>query len=123
MALLVTPAENTLDVLEACATKGVRQAIVITSGFGEPGDDEKDAEARMRIYGPNCLGLTNVNARIWLNNSPSFGSYLKGGPIGLVTQGGPYTRRAEGPGRSFHLGTDRGRNHPNNRKEVRQTWI
>lgn len=110
VALVVVPAAQVLEVLEACAEKRVRFAVVITSGFAELGAAGAEAEARMRalahssgmrIYGPNCPGLTNVNRRIGLNISPSFRTDTTAGPIGLVTQGG-------GLGRAVIQASDRG---------------
>jgi len=97
VALVVVPAGQVLTALRECAAKGVRFAIVVTSGFAEIGawgvEQEREMrtvarEAGLRIYGPNCPGLTNLNARIGLNISPSFRTDTHAGPIGLVTQGG-----------------------------------
>src|SRR5690606_23814723 len=51
VALLVVPAAQTLKVLNECAEKGVRFAIVFTSGFGEMGEEGKRAEAEMARIG------------------------------------------------------------------------
>lgn len=97
VAVVVVPASGVLEVLEQCAARGVRFAIVLSSGFGEAGADGERAQERMqaiarqsgmRVYGPNCPGLTNVNARLGLTFSPSFRHDLVKGPIGLATQGG-----------------------------------
>ena len=40
----------------------------------------------MRLYGPNCPGLCNVNQRLGFTFSPSFPHDLQKGPIGLATQ-------------------------------------
>lgn len=110
VALLVVPAAQTLKVLNECAEKGVRFAIVFTSGFGEMGEEGKRAEAEMarigreagmRIYGPNSPGLCNLNKRIGFMFSPSFHLDQRPGPIGLATQGG-------GIGRCFLQAMERG---------------
>jgi acyl-CoA synthetase (NDP forming) len=97
LVIVAVPAASALAVLEESAARGVRFAIVLTSGFGEVGEEGKHAEARMkeiaeqsgmRIYGPNCPGLTNVNQRLGFTFSPSFPYDLTKGPIGLATQGG-----------------------------------
>lgn len=97
VAVIVVPASGVLAVAEECAARGVLFAIVLTSGFGEAGEEGERAQARlkeiadaagMRIYGPNCPGLTNVNHRLGLTFSPSFPHDLVKGPIGLATQGG-----------------------------------
>ena len=97
LAVVVVPASATIGVLEQCAARGVRFAVVLTSGFGETGPEGQAMEVRMReiaaasgmrIYGPNCPGITNVNGRLGLTFSPSFPHDLKPGPIGIATQGG-----------------------------------
>lgn len=97
VAIVAVPAAAALAVLEDCAAMGVPFAVVLTSGFGETGEAGLAMEARMReiaqasgmrIYGPNCPGLSNVTHRIGLTFSASFRHDLKPGPIGLATQGG-----------------------------------
>lgn len=97
LVVLVVPAAVAMGVLEQCAARGVRFAVVLTSGFGETGPEGQAMEARMReiaaasgmrIYGPNCPGVSNVNGRLGLTFSPSFPHDLKPGPIGIATQGG-----------------------------------
>ncbi len=97
VVVVVVPAAAVLEVLEQCVARGVKFAVVLTSGFGETGEAGRALEARMleiarrggmRIYGPNCPGLCNVNAQLGLTFSPSFPLDLKPGPIGIATQGG-----------------------------------
>lgn len=110
LAVIVVPAAGVLAVAEECAARGVLFAIVLTSGFGEAGEEGERAQVRlkeiadaggMRVYGPNCPGLTNVNQRLGLTFSPSFPHDLVKGPIGLATQGG-------GLGRNVMQAMDRG---------------
>lgn len=97
VAVIAVPASGVIAVMEECAARGVPFAIILTSGFGEAGAEGERAQARlkeiaeqagMRVYGPNCPGLTNVNARLGMTFSPSFPHDLVKGPIGLATQGG-----------------------------------
>lgn len=97
VVLLALPASGVLAVLEECAARGVGFAIILSSGFGETGAEGQRAQQRMReiagrnglrLYGPNCPGLSNVNQRLGLTFSPSFAHDLRRGPIGLATQGG-----------------------------------
>ncbi|MBU4322941.1 MAG: CoA-binding protein, partial [Gammaproteobacteria bacterium] len=110
IAVIVVPVVGVLAVAEECASRGVPFAVVLTSGFGEAGEEGEQAQVRlkaiadaggMRIYGPNCPGLTNVNHRLGLTFSPSFPHDLIKGPIGLATQGG-------GLGRNVMQAMDRG---------------
>lgn len=97
VAILAIPAAAVMQVLEECASKGVRFVILFTSGFGETGNEGKLLEQRMReivsrsgmrIYGPNCPGLSNISNRLGLTFSPAFKLDLQSGPIGIATQGG-----------------------------------
>jgi acyl-CoA synthetase (NDP forming) len=87
-----------LGVLEECARKGVKTAIVFTSGFAEIGgvgkkmQDEMTALARrtgIRILGPNCNGIININDKVIM--SLFFNPELKGfipGDVAMVSQSG-----------------------------------
>ncbi len=53
-------------LIDECAAKGARAAVIFSSGFREKGEEGKKAEAEMvrkaraggmRIIGPNCMGL------------------------------------------------------------------
>ena len=97
VAIVTVPAKSAIAALEECAEKGAKFAIVLTSGFGETGEAGKRVEEKMReiadrsgmrIYGPNCPGLNNINAKIGMSFSPAFRLDLTPGPIGLATQGG-----------------------------------
>src|SRR5512140_2438759 len=70
MAIVSVPAAAVLEVLEQCARKGVRAAVIFSAGFGEVGaegeaEQEKirklSRESGMRLLGPNCFGLMNVS--------------------------------------------------------------
>lgn len=97
IAVIAVPAAGVLKVIEECAERGVGFAVILSSGFGEAGAEGERAQARMkeiaansglRLYGPNCPGLVNVNQRLGMTFSPAFQHDLTKGPIGLATQGG-----------------------------------
>ena len=75
LAVIVTPAATVPAIVAECADRGVPNAIIISAGFREAGQAGVELEAkvlaearrgRMRIVGPNCLGvmspLTGLNA-------------------------------------------------------------
>ena len=118
---IVVPYHQVLNVLEESHAKGAKSAIVISAGFSERDlDDRRDLqgevgafakETGLRICGPNCLGVANVQADIWPSAS-SRGSDGLSGPIGLVCQSGasafgPFLTRAveEGIGLSHIIST------------------
>lgn len=110
LVVVSVPAAHTNAVLRQSAAREVPFAVVFTSGFGEAGPEGQALEAEMRaiasgsglrIYGPNCPGLCNINRRLGITFSPSFRHDLRRGPIGLATQGG-------GLGRNVLQAMDRG---------------
>ncbi len=113
VALVIVRASLVLDVLRDCARRQIPFAIVMSSGFAETGQEGKTIEAEiaalcaetgLRVYGPNCPGLTNMRDRIGMTFSTAFAADAANvGPIGLVTQGGGAGRSviqgfANGPG-------------------------
>lgn len=110
LILVSVPAVHVNTTLRQAAARGVPFAIVYTSGFGEAGTAGRQLEDEMRsivaastlrVYGPNCPGLCNINERLGFTFSPSFQHDLRRGPIGLATQGG-------GLGRNVLQAMDRG---------------
>ncbi|MFY9114109.1 MAG: acetate--CoA ligase family protein [Dethiobacteria bacterium] len=74
LAVVVVPAAGVLPMLYQCAEKGVKGAVVITSGFSETGEQGRQLEVEMaklarrsgmRIMGPNCLGMINNLNGLW----------------------------------------------------------
>ncbi|TAH48263.1 MAG: GNAT family N-acetyltransferase [Chloroflexota bacterium] len=68
LAVIVTPAPTVPDIIGECVDAGVRGAIIISAGFKEIGPEGAELErrvmenarrGRMRIIGPNCLGVMN----------------------------------------------------------------
>ncbi|MGB3448826.1 MAG: acetate--CoA ligase family protein [Xanthobacteraceae bacterium] len=80
LAIVIIPARAVLDALKECATAGVKNAIIISSGFAEEGGDSaamQDAIADlartsgMRISGPNAEGFYNELGRVAATFSPT----------------------------------------------------
>ncbi|KMO16294.1 acetate--CoA ligase family protein [Methylobacterium platani] len=103
LALVAIPAEAVLPALEQCAAAGIRNAVVISSGFAEDTAAAPDLQGRiaalarrtgMRICGPNAEGFYNEPARVTATFSPAVEDPAVGGPavssrrIGVVAQSG-----------------------------------
>jgi acyl-CoA synthetase (NDP forming) len=80
LAIVVIPARAVLPALEQCAAAGVRNAVIISSGFAEEGGDSaamQDAivalarQTGMRISGPNAEGFYNEVQRVAATFSPA----------------------------------------------------
>jgi acetyltransferase len=96
LAIVTVPREGVLEVVDACAKKGVKGIVMITAGFREVGAEgaaiEKKLEARlrkhgMRLVGPNCMGVINTHPEVRLNGTFA-ASVPKRGNVGLVSQSG-----------------------------------
>jgi acetyltransferase len=66
LAVIATPAPTVPDVVGQCADLGIPAAVIISAGFHETGAAGEELErrvvvearrGRMRIVGPNCLGV------------------------------------------------------------------
>ena len=80
LAIVIIPARAVLGALEQCAAAGVRNAVIISSGFAEEGGDSaamQDAIAAlakksgMRISGPNAEGFYSEVQRVAATFSPT----------------------------------------------------
>jgi acyl-CoA synthetase (NDP forming) len=102
--VIVVPAAAVASAVAEGGAKGAGFAVILTSGFSEADDWGRAEEAKLveisrrtgiRIYGPNCPGLVNVNKRLGMSFSPAFRNDLRPGPIGLATQGGGLGRKSD----------------------------
>src|SRR5207244_1295691 len=93
LAVIATPAATVPAIIEECVQKGIRPAIIISAGFSELGAEGRQLEGqirgiargKLRIIGPNCLGVihppTNLNA--------SFAATMaRPGNVALLSQSG-----------------------------------
>ncbi len=94
LVIIIVPAKVVPMVMQQCAKAGIKSVIIITAGFKEVGKEGRELEqqiiqiakqARIRVIGPNCLGViapaNNLNA--------SFGGELPSeGSIGYLSQSG-----------------------------------
>ncbi|MCW5751143.1 MAG: CoA-binding protein [Alphaproteobacteria bacterium] len=96
LALILLPVDACLAAIDECVAKGVKGAIVFTSGFAEAGraglQEEMVRRARaggMRLVGPNTAGFVNVGADMVASISMvcQINPFARG-PIAFVTQSG-----------------------------------
>jgi acetyltransferase len=94
LAVIATPAATVPDVVRQCAQEGVSGAIVLSAGFSETGPKgeklqramlEAAKEGRMRIIGPNCLGVIRPSRKI---NATFSRNTASPGQLALVSQSG-----------------------------------
>jgi acetate---CoA ligase (ADP-forming) len=79
LAVIAIPAKLVVDVVEECARCGVRNVMIIASGFAEEGGAASGLQEKLediarrtelRIAGPNCEGYFNVLADVAATFSP-----------------------------------------------------
>ncbi|MGE5647336.1 MAG: bifunctional acetate--CoA ligase family protein/GNAT family N-acetyltransferase [Acidobacteriota bacterium] len=94
LAVITTPARTVPGIIRECVQAGVRAAIVISAGFKELGPEglalenqvvEEARKGKMRIIGPNCLGL--MSPLTGLNATFARGMALPGN-VGFISQSG-----------------------------------
>lgn len=101
LAMVILPADLVLDVVEECLTTGVKNVLIVSSGFSETGDNVNvDAERRLtelareynaNIVGPNSQGLINVQEDVTASFTPALQrNPLIPGDVSFVTQSGAF---------------------------------
>jgi len=97
LAIIATPARVVVDVMRDCARKGVKAAIIISSGFAEESQegrqlqDEVMAIARqadIRVLGPNTTGVLNGENRFTSSFLPIPVDRLRPGNVAFIAQTG-----------------------------------
>lgn len=94
LAVIVTPAPTVPDLIGQSVEAGVKGAIIISAGFKETGpagaalEQQIMAEAnrgKMRIVGPNCLGVMNPLTGL---NATFANAIARPGSVGFISQSG-----------------------------------
>ncbi|OPY89477.1 MAG: succinyl-CoA synthetase subunit beta [Syntrophaceae bacterium PtaU1.Bin231] len=99
LVIIAIPAASVPQAVEDCAKRGVRNVMVISSGFGETGEKGKAAEAALQemarrhgitVLGPNCQGFVSEPQRA----TPYFSTCMQKpgdlipGDVALISQSG-----------------------------------
>jgi acetyltransferase len=94
LAVIASPAPTVPGIIRECVECGVRGAIIISAGFRETGAEGAELErqvleearrGRMRIIGPNCLGVMNPTTGL---NATFAGAMARPGNVGFLSQSG-----------------------------------
>ncbi len=98
MVIMALPRDMVKDEIAACAARGAKAGIIITSKFSDAGPEglalEREVVAAaaahgMRLIGPNCLGLISPANKLVLCSSPALNvDHLIEAPIGFISQSG-----------------------------------
>jgi acyl-CoA synthetase (NDP forming) len=94
LAVVTIPAAGVLDLIPQLKKKGIRNMLLITSGFGETGKEGKKletqlvraaSEAGILILGPNTMGICNPHINLYCTG---FTAKPKPGSTTMVSQSG-----------------------------------
>jgi acetate---CoA ligase (ADP-forming) len=97
VALVLLGAQAAAGAVHELAERGARSAIILAGGFAEIGEDGAARQAgllsaaggRLRLLGPNTIGIVNVVDRTALSASGSLElDELSSGGVGVVSQSG-----------------------------------
>ena len=112
LAFIMVPTHAVETVIDDAAAAGVRNVVVLASGYREVGPGGHDLEGKLvaqaaaagiTMLGPNCLGFINVTT-----GAAPFGLTvplpLTAGPVGVALQSGALTSVVLGFARSHAIG-------------------
>jgi acetyltransferase len=94
LAVIVAPAPEVPGIIRECVEAGVEGAVIISAGFREAGPEGAELErqvleearrGRMRIIGPNCLGVMKPPTGL---NATFAGAMARPGNVALLSQSG-----------------------------------
>ncbi|MBI1278365.1 MAG: GNAT family N-acetyltransferase [Anaerolineaceae bacterium] len=93
LAVIVTPSKSVPSLIQDCVDLGIRGAIIISAGFKEIGPEGvaleqqilATAKGKMRIVGPNCLGVMMPHRGL---NATFAGAMARPGNVGFISQSG-----------------------------------
>ncbi len=93
LVVVTTPATSVPDIMRECVQAGVPAGIIISAGFREHGDAGKELErqvaeiirGRMRVIGPNCLGVMNPIGGL---NATFASAMARPGNVAFISQSG-----------------------------------
>lgn len=94
LAIIATPARSIPEIMAQCGRAGVRNAIIVATGFGETGSSGALLERKVReiartggvrILGPNCIGIMRPDQKL---NAAYTRIPAQAGDLALVSQSG-----------------------------------
>jgi acetyltransferase len=96
LAIILVPKNLVFDALKSCASKQIKNVVIITAGFREVGGEGAELEKQItefaksngiRLIGPNCMGLINTDENVRLN--ATFAAEVpRYSPVSFLSQSG-----------------------------------
>jgi acyl-CoA synthetase (NDP forming) len=100
LAYVMVPAPAVVEVMEGLADRGVKAAVIFSSGFAEMSPEGLEAQERvaaiaresgMRVVGPNCMGVINISNGVVGTFARTFDQGLpEPGVLGFASQSGAF---------------------------------
>ncbi len=113
-AIIAVPAKLVAGVLEECGARGIKSAILFSSGFAEVGGGGKALQAELsaiaqrtgiRVLGPNCLGVLSFTVGFYATFSSTLDAgFSEPGPLAIISQSGAYGTHLYAVARNRGLG-------------------
>ncbi|MBU0957295.1 MAG: CoA-binding protein [Nanoarchaeota archaeon] len=92
VGIIVVPAKVVPVVLEEVGEKGIKNAVIVSAGFGEVGNKKLEEELErvaekygIKIVGPNCMGVINPYSEM---NASFFKKIPPKGKVAFLSQSG-----------------------------------
>ncbi len=93
LAIIITPATSVPGLIGECVEMGIPSAVILSAGFRETGaaglrieqEVMEKARGRVRIIGPNCLGIMSPHLGL---NATFAGNVAKPGNLAFLSQSG-----------------------------------
>jgi acetyltransferase len=113
LVFVCTPAAANVELLRACAARGIGAAFVTSAGYGEAGDEGRRAEAELvtladelgiLLAGPNGQGVVSTPARLC---AQIVAPYPPAGAIGIASQSGNFVSSFQNYARASGVGVSR----------------
>jgi len=99
-AIIAVPAKAAMEAADDCIAKGVKAAVMFSSGFAETGAEgramqvelaRRCAAGGMKLIGPNSLGMFNAHIGLYATFSSYFDPlWPRVGPVSIVSQSGAF---------------------------------
>lgn len=99
-AIIAVPARAAIQAVDDCVVKGVKAAVMFSSGFAETGAEgramqvelaRRCAAGGMKLVGPNSLGMFNAHIGLYATFSSYFDPlWPRTGPVSIVSQSGAF---------------------------------
>ncbi|MGH9135559.1 MAG: CoA-binding protein [Acidimicrobiales bacterium] len=113
LVFVCTPAKTNIELLRACAAKGVKAAFIASAGYGEAGEDGRAAqdelvrvatELDVLVAGPNGQGVISTPSSLC---AQIVAPYPPPGRIGIASQSGNFVSSFMNYARLYGVGVSR----------------